>query len=308
MVSPDAKIEPTRDRESVRSQDSASRRQKIPDRDFREVVEQVDERRYREKEDDKTNASKKRATAGSKSSALGKDAPLDHPPTIFELARGYKEQQHSPKKEDANAELMAKSAQAKKGFKDSEREPSPFAFDSLKEKKTESRFGALEQPDLAAVNPAAAALQPIYNISAQKTEGPALSTRSMQEIIDQIVKEVYTLEESGRSETVISLKGAFEGSRLIISQFDSAHREMNITIDNLKSGAVKDLLDAHKNELINKLANEQNIVVHMFTATTTMETTRFDGAQSDQGQNSFAKDSEGHESQRDTEGEESSNG
>lgn len=278
MVGPDSKIEPTRDRDSVRSAESANKRKEIPNRDFREVVEQIDERRRFRDEEEKNMKSAKKRSPGKESSVLGRELPSDRPPSLFELARGYKGNS-SPKKEknDAEGEVASMSVKRRNAAKETEAQPLSFDLEEGRKKKTDSRFGALEQPDLAAVNPAAALVQTANAIHAGKTLEAAKNVHSMQEIIDQIVKGVYTLEEKGRSETVIELKGAFAGSRLIINQFDSAHREMNITIDNLK-GPAKELIDSHKNELISKLADEK-IVVHMFTATTTLENPRIDLSQ-----------------------------
>lgn len=295
MVSPDSKIDSTRDSSAIRSSERDVRR-KPPTRDFNQVAEQVDERRYEEEEIGLGTADKKKnATARkAKGSAASKSAESSNAPSPFELARSHRDAERDGA-EDAEQE-MGKDAVAmmdtgrknhpvtsyEDGMAIKTRGPDDRLL-TVQKKRKDEYFGAIEQSDLATVNPLGQTAVAVPSADAISTTAakPVAPLRSLQEIIDQIVKEVYTLEHNGKSETVIELRGAFAESRLIITKFDSATHEMNITIDNLTAKG-KEVLDAHKSALIDDLHNNK-IVVHIFTTSTALETPRLETSQREDG-------------------------
>lgn len=243
MVSPDHRIDPNRNIDA--KTDGQEVRRKPPPRDFREVAEQVDERRYKEDEEKEKVKGKKKATKTQ-------EAEKTPQTNIFELAKGRRQQK------EGNG---------------SSKEENPFErkslFDIAAEKqKKNSEYGAVEQSDLAALHPPPLQLQNTFTTSMAK-ESIRIGPTSLQQIIDQITKSVYTLEKGGTSETVINLKGVFNGSRLVISENTFAPNEMNITIDNLTSQA-QQLIELNKKLLLDELAHK-NIVVHIFTASVAVE-------------------------------------
>lgn len=278
MVSPDQKIDSNRETSAVRSAQGDQKR-KPPTRDFQEVAEQVDEKRYREEEEEEgITHTKKR----SRAPAIGKGIPKEQHLTLFDLARGAKdaaEEKQSSDSDELDEINKEKPVKNKKSFDvDKETEIS-------KDTPRTAVYGVVEQPDLSTVNPLMAAPPTSYTSSIAKEAHLVTLPRSMQEMIDQIAKAVYIIEQKGTRETIIPLKGAFEGSHVIITEFDSANREMNITIDNL-TGSNQRLLDAHKNTLVDELG-KKDIVVHIFRATTTIENNvRLEAELGDQGSQS----------------------
>lgn len=263
MVSPDQRIDPNKNINS-KTQGQEVRR-KPPARDFREVAEQVDERRYSEDEErERLKAGRKKGSPRAKSHLEERETA---PPAtnIFELAKGRREEtdeKSSSRRDDSAVEEVSS---GKKSL---------FEVAAEKQKKM-SAYGAIEQPDLAAINPSPLQLHSAFTAAATTKEFAKVSTpASLQQIIDQIARAVYTLEKGGTSETIISLKGAFNGSRLIIAENASAPGEMNITIDNLTLQA-QQLLESNKKLLLDELAHK-NVVVHIFTASTAVEPTHID--------------------------------
>lgn len=244
MVNPDQKIDPNK--EVYRSESAQETRRKAPLRDFRDVAEQVDEKRYKDEEEQLKAKKKKGSTQKTDSKS---HQPLLSP---FDLARELKDSTHE-EEEDSHS-------------------PSESSMATLEKKRRENDiYSGIEQPDLSSsIN--LASPQTVSGASSIENKTPLLSTTPIQEIIDQIAKEVYILKDSGRTEIVVPLKGNFEGSNLMITENSSAPGEINVTIDNL-TAVNQYILEKNKHVLIDELANK-NVVVHIFTASTTQETPR----------------------------------
>lgn len=161
---------------------------------------------------------------------------------------------------------------------------------SLSEEINEMRKGKVstqfthEQPDLASINPLANS-QPISAINAtSNTQTTGTVAVELQEIIDQIVNKIYTLEVDGRTDTVITLKypPSFAGVNLVISAFASAKKEFNVSFENLSLMA-RNLVVENENALRLSLANK-GYTVHIVVATTYTETRPvFEGEQTNRG-------------------------
>lgn len=140
-----------------------------------------------------------------------------------------------------------------------------------KKDKFNSRF-ATEQTDLSYVNPLALNTQPVQstNFVSEKAALPAIN---IQDIIDQLVEKVIHMETGDRTDTVITLKRPpiLAGADLVVTGFDSAKGEFNITFQKLTQAA-KTLLDMHSNQQSLLLALEQKgYAVHIVTTTTLAE-------------------------------------
>lgn len=146
----------------------------------------------------------------------------------------------------------------------------PIEAPEKKEKFT-SRFST-EQSDLSYVNPLALNTQPVHDITLS-TDKPTLPVTHIQDIIDQMVDKVVEMKDQGRTETTITLKHPplFAGADLIVTAFDSAKGEFNLTFQNLTQAA-KHILDMHANQQSLLLALEQKgYAVHIVTTTTLVE-------------------------------------
>lgn len=273
-MSTDNKIDPFRD-VTVRSKELADKQKKQPVSDFNEFVEQIDQRK-RDNEDDGTDKKDSKKKSTSTLAQSGDSSAPEAPLSLFDLARDSSGGREKRKREEPEMEMVTTQPETEK------EELVIRQMPDTPQNMPHPRYG-MELSDLASVNPAP---------RTEEAQSPPLSSKSIQEIIDQIVKQVYTVKgSSGINETVIELEGRFKGARLILTEFDSAKQEMNITIDHLKTAADQQFLNAHKQELVDKLAKDHQIVVHIFTATTVQESTQLDDRQArEQGQDQNPRD------------------
>lgn len=131
-----------------------------------------------------------------------------------------------------------------------------------------------EQPDLSYVNPFA----PVTNVdSAQISSKEPLSrpaaVSNIKEIVEQMVKEMYRIEQSGQTSTVVVIQHPpiFEDAHIVVTSFDSATKEYNLAFENLTPQA-KQLLDSNLSSL--KMALEEKgyaKAIHIITTTTLIE-------------------------------------
>lgn len=163
-----------------------------------------------------------------------------------------------------------------------------------------TRF-ATEQPDLSYVNPLAAVTPQQSGVNLNiSVEKPILPASNIQEIINQMIAKVTEIKDTGSTDTVVTLKypPLFEGARIIVTSFDSAKNEFNITIENLTQQA-KNVVDlqANKDHLLLGL-QEKGYAVHILTTTTTTEERIVDALpQPDQGKPRDDENKEGKQQQ-----------
>ncbi len=152
---------------------------------------------------------------------------------------------------------------------------SEFEKTGAKKEKMASPF-RLEQPtDLSYANPLNAVANPIESLSESKVDTPIPSptNKTVQEIIDKIVDKVQEQSTNGITETTISLKNhsLFEGASVVITAYDTARGQYNITFQNLTTQA-KYILDMQANQDSLKHALEvKGYAVHILIATTEIE-------------------------------------
>ncbi len=206
---------------------------------------------------------------------------------------------------------LKESKDKESGFQN-ELEQSALALkeDKVAEKRPKTDFYLSEKSDLAQVNPLANPTGQLSDIqSAQAVEKPTPPTRNnLQEIIDKIVNQVYKLENSktGESSIVILLNkdGPLKDVGIKISEFDSANKQVNITIDNLTQEA-KNLLDRSESQLLLAL-ERKGYQVQMLTTTTNQEILRLDQPGQPRGEREQSKEGnpEGNPQKRQREEEE----
>lgn len=273
MVSPDSKIERYRDDEVQPSEDRFLKKDKTPTRNFGDIAAQIDEKRYQEEEQKKLDKKNKKPVQAART----KEEADEHPPSIFDLVKNTK--QHSDKDDDEQSKSQVDMIDEEDLALKKRRNASTIV-DRNERIQNNPEF-VPEQRDLSYVNPLAAAAPTTattLNSNAIKSTAPVAPVQNIQEIIDRIAKEVSALEMNGKSETVVTLKGPlFDQSRLILTQFDSAKGQFNITIDNLTQAA-KNVLDMNQNTLIENLS-KKGYMVHIVTTTTTLEATQVDVSQ-----------------------------
>lgn len=123
------------------------------------------------------------------------------------------------------------------------------------------------QPNLASISPVAAVnmetATPITPETSQTTRAPTL-----QNLIDLIVDKVYTLETSGKTDTVLVLANPplLAGSSVVITAFDSAKGQFNIAFYDLNSQA-QQLINANQQGLRQGL-EEKGYFVHIVVIST----------------------------------------
>lgn len=289
-MNPNQPINPFSDKEVKQPEDRYLRKDRPPpSRDFREVAEEVNEKRYRDEEESLKSKTKKTLSKKTSGKTETKNSG-ERATSVFDLAAGFSGNATEEDDEgSSNASLSKASALAKKTDRNSTDSNSAAPlFEIYKENGKDDTKFMREQSDLAYVNPLSQNM-PFEIRQAEGKSGLKLSAaKSLQEIIDQIVKEVYRLEMSGKNETVVSLKGPLlNNAHLILSEFDHAKGELNITFDNLTQAA-KDILDKNQNALIEDLS-KKGYTVHMVMNTTTNEVAQIEyqetGKSRDEGQN-----------------------
>lgn len=154
--------------------------------------------------------------------------------------------------------------------------------DKVKTDHFNARY-AQEQPDLSYVNPMAGIQQPQVTTpitSAPKVEGPRSIDPAMQLLIEQVVKQMYTVDTQGKTDTVMVLQypPLFKDAKIVVSAYDSAKGQFNISFENLTQAAQKILdLEANKKSLV--LALEHRGYNIQAVTTTTIQLQNIVGAE-----------------------------
>lgn len=293
MVTPDFnKINPVVRKDS--SVSSADDTRKPPQGDFDKVAKEVDDREKEGGDKDSLMKKDKKPVAahGFSEKTVAKDvSPLLSP---FQLARGYQKNSRDGEKE---SDTLIDTPKPKK-VQAPVFTPEPVAQTTVpimplethvESKTVNPRYTSVEQPDLTEVDKFGKQVQPAYVPpvfaidASMTTDAPVVVNtpqplQTIQEVIDQIVKNVYTLKQAGDTQVVVDLKGNLEGSHLIVTESDLARGQFNITIDNL-TGANQALIEASRAKIMDALL-ESGVQVQRFTASTTVET-RIDVAAGD---------------------------
>lgn len=249
-------------------------------KDFKKVLDKTDE-------DDSDNGQASKVTDEEGEAALNEAVAeigkKKGPPSLFDLSSskhvpsGFgKQGREMEEGNDSPSTVFAKisSPEPKKMVKGpvDDSEEGGALLDVPDKKQFTTRF-ATEQTDLSYVNPMAPVHTQVANVTPVKGEKPILPASHIQEIIDQMVSQVTEIKDTGRTETIVTLKHPplFAGADIVVTAFDSAKGEFNISFENL-SQAAKNILDQQSNRDSLLLALEQKgYNVHILTATTLAE-------------------------------------
>lgn len=130
-----------------------------------------------------------------------------------------------------------------------------------------------EKGDLAALNAPIQSLRQAGDSIGNPEQ--TTSARSIQEVIDQVVKHIQTIQSQGKTDTVVTLQHPpiLQGANLVLTAFEHAQKEFNIAFTNLTT-AGKQFLDAQlSKESLQTALESQGYVVHMLVTSTTSEAT-----------------------------------
>ncbi len=172
------------------------------------------------------------------------------------------------KKTDSPAHLFSSLSQSKEGEADKDTVASGIA---LKKRLRDDEVNADINLSSLAHNAATTTLQVAdnFNYSIEKT---AAVHNDLQDLYTELVKQLYTVEKSGQTDTVLILDypPLFKDAKVIVSSFDTAKGQLNIAFENLTQAAQKILdLDVNRKSLTDAL-NKQGYNVQLLTATTTI--------------------------------------
>lgn len=88
---------------------------------------------------------------------------------------------------------------------------------------------------------------------------------SMQDLIDKLVSAVHTMQSTGKTETVLTLK-ELDGAQVTITTYDTAKKEVNITFSKLTQ-ETESLMQQNRQSLESNL-RDAGVVYHMIVFTT----------------------------------------
>ncbi len=144
----------------------------------------------------------------------------------------------------------------------------------LEKSKPVNRFPQ-ESIDLSYVNPLAINTNSIAEANNQKLETAVSSQKmTMQQLVDEIVKAIVTVESQGKTDTVVTLKQPpmFADANIILTSYETAKGEFNIRFENLTQEA-KAFMDMQQNkESLFSALQQKGYAVHIIVATTQIET------------------------------------
>lgn len=106
-----------------------------------------------------------------------------------------------------------------------------------------------------------------------QNEEQVTHTINLQEIVDQILDNIYTLKVNGQTETVMTLRQPpiMEGSTLTLTSFDTARGQFNVTFSDL-SAAAKDLIDNQMAQrTLQRALEEKGYTIHIVIVSTGSE-------------------------------------
>lgn len=131
-----------------------------------------------------------------------------------------------------------------------------------------------EQVDLSSVNPqgfinpVGAPAEIANNIGTPTAAKPMPSTATMYVLLDVLAKEIQTMKVGDKTETTVILQRPplFANTQVMITGYESAKGELNITFGNLTQNAQRVIEQQQQNLLL--ALETKGYHVHIFTATT----------------------------------------
>ncbi|HRD55403.1 MAG TPA: hypothetical protein PLC42_03295 [Parachlamydiaceae bacterium] len=131
------------------------------------------------------------------------------------------------------------------------------------------------QPDISFLNPGQNPVNPINLNTSQKVEQTVSIGSPIEIAVSELTDKLMIVQTKGQTDMVVQLNapGTFQGTIVVISEFDSAKGQLNLAFENLKNEA-KLLLDSVSNrESLLTALSEKGYIVQQFTTTTIIEHT-----------------------------------
>lgn len=125
---------------------------------------------------------------------------------------------------------------------------------------------SLEQP--VAVNPQPMVPPMDISVSEGASAKPIPPSATLQSLINQLVDQISVMTQGDKTETTLTLSQPplFAGAQLILTGFESARGELNITLANLTQNA--QVIVQHQQQNLLSSLEAKGYHVHIFTATT----------------------------------------
>lgn len=144
--------------------------------------------------------------------------------------------------------------------------------DSLAKKGQVNLQFSESQPDISYINPnqTLTPVNPINLVANDKIEQTAPVASPIQDIVVELIDKLTIIQTKGQTDTVVTLNspGIFKGAIVVMSEFDTANGQLNLTFENLTSQA-KNLLDSLPNrDALLTILSEKGYMVQSFVTTT----------------------------------------
>lgn len=296
MVSPDNPIQFNTRKDTIPSVDKASdvKRRNEPNarRNFKEVV---DENKNNPDESDLAlkRKSDEDEDQSSPMSLFTKQKP--HPRIVKNDLRDVEDQKMLFEEGAVLAPINTKesdlkikpSIKPKEKMSDSKEEvlTQNSEIESLSKKGKFNSQYAEGQPDIASISQMAVPNDKIeiQSVNYQKVEQTTSIASPIHDVVNELIDKLMIVETKGQSDIVVTLNhpGVFKGTILVVSEFDHAKGELNISFENLTQQS-KNLLDNPQNrENLMTLLSEKGYVVQQMVTTTLTEHQPIIAAQSE---------------------------
>lgn len=130
-----------------------------------------------------------------------------------------------------------------------------------------------EKGDLAALNPSITSLNAADDSIGNQEQ--TTGSRAIQEVIDQVVKHIQSIQSQGKTDTIVTLQHPpiLQGANLVLTAFEHAQKEFNIAFTNLTSAAKQFLDQQLSKKSLQAALESQGYVVHMLVTSTASEAT-----------------------------------
>jgi hypothetical protein len=129
---------------------------------------------------------------------------------------------------------------------------------------------AIDSTAIAAltINPVVPMATTMVNTPVSAPPPPPLASK-LQEIVDQIVRKMYTISRDGVTDTTFELERPplLHGVKVTITTYEHAQKEMNITFSNVVTNRGQKLLEENLGALKADLEHKHGFVVHQINTT-----------------------------------------
>lgn len=170
-----------------------------------------------------------------------------------------------------------------------------------KKEKINSEYG-LSQSDISFIptHGPVTATNEINLMAGAKVEQTAPVASPIHDIVVELIDKLTIIQQKGQTDTVVTLNmpGVFKGTIVVISEFDTAHGQLNLSFQNLTAQA-KTLIDSLPNrEALLVALSERGYTVQTVVATTLIENRTILSGQADFGKQQRNQGEPGSEQQQ----------